>query len=329
MSKQNRRSKRRPVEDIEIPKKAGIKISFNCNGSNIGNGVGIGNGNLNGGGGGGCCGGNNGQSGNTGSTGETGPNVCPNACNLVCEQVYLEQTTDTFSVSKIGQPVVFTFKSTNISGADINSPLVITSSLFGTFFLTEEGLKSGQTLTTVHRYFAKREDFEAGSITSAAFVSLGVSTGIPGQFTPGVRVSPVVTAFVQVVLPNLDVSAVLTVGTHNDLKLTFKNIGTLDIVNISANLEQIFAGCTPTLVNPIGNPFTLGNKTLNFTGTLAPGGSLSVEVIGSKCRSLDQYKLLYEFSSAQSIPIFRSEILVPLPHPTLQLKEETQQPEIL
>lgn len=283
-----------------IAKKLGKTVNFtvNCNGSDIGNGVGIGNGNLNGGGGG-CCN-DNGHTGYTGYTGASGasgasgpdcdePLVCDSKCNLICEQVYFEQTVTPTYVSRIGQQLTWTLKVTNISGRRIPGPIVVSSSLFGTLLLTDRGLQAGETITLIHTMILEQSDFQSNNLSSVAFVALGVPTGTPGRYNSGTRISPIVVTSVYVSLPELDVIGTI-ISTQDDdgkdvtLQLTLTNIGYLPIRFFGANLSNIFIDCVPT-INMVGSPFRITeDKQVLLTGRiLLSGESITVEIVGTNC----------------------------------------------
>lgn len=288
-------------ETVEISKgKKSCKVinfTVHCNGSDIGNGVGIGNGNLNGGGGGCGCGGDGGQTGITGITGITGNTgdgpVCDSKCNLICEQIYLEQTASPVTVSRIGQEITWRFRATNVSGRRILGALVISSSLLGTIFLSDTGIDSGQTITVVRKITLDQEYSQSNPLTSVAFVAAGLPTGIPGNYTPGTRVSPIVVASVYINLPQLELIGNLNVlvgDTGNDirLQLTVTNTGNLAVTFFSANLSDIFVGqddqeCTP-VIEEVGSPFIVEDKQLILTSPqIGSGQSLSVTLIASNC----------------------------------------------
>ena len=180
-------------------KNRGVKVTLNCNGSNVGNGVGIGNGNFNGGGGSSECGGETGgYTGYTGYTGTTGGDqlICDSRCNLLCEQIYLEQLVSPHSVSRIGQELQFTFRVTNVSGKTITNPVVISSSLLGSIFVTDRGFDAGQTITINRNYLLKSKDLRQSTITSVAYAAYGIAIR-PGGYNPGERISPIVVAIVK------------------------------------------------------------------------------------------------------------------------------------
>jgi len=133
----------------------------------------------------------------SGETGMTGDMVC-NACNLICEQIYLEQIVNPTSVSAVGKELTWTFKATNISGTRIIKPLVITLSYLGTLFLTDKGIDAGETLTITNTKAVEAGDVTVNPLTSVAFVSYGIPTGIPGHYNPGTRISPVVVTKVDI-----------------------------------------------------------------------------------------------------------------------------------
>lgn len=295
MSRPSKYNKLPCKEDSKvISEKSGKTINFivHCNGSDIGNGVGIGNGNLNGGGGG--CGGDCGQSGHTGytgtsgGTGDDGP-VCDSRCNLVCEQVYLQQSVSPTSVSRIGQELTWTLTATNVSGKRISGALVISSSLFGTVLLTDRGLNPGQTVTFIYKMTVKQEDIKSNNLSSVAYVAVGIPTGTPGRYDPGTRVSPVVVTNVYVNLPDLDligniIATQTETGQDVRLELTLNNVGSLPIRFFGANLSNIFVECTP-VIEGLDSPFRITeDKQLLLTRRpLLPGESLSVTVVSTNC----------------------------------------------
>lgn len=302
-------------ETTEDSKKKGKVINFvvHCNGSNIGNGMGIGNGNMNGGGGGcGCAGGQTGMTGQTGQTGITGTTgqtgmVCDAGCNAVCEQIYLEQTANPSSVSRLGQVITWTFKATNVSGTMIPGPIVISSSLLGTIFLTDRGFGAGETITVSTKLTLNQQNAQSPSLSSVAYAATGVPTGIPDRFTPGTRLSPVVVTAVFVNLPSADLIGNIEVtttpnGENIKLTLTVKNTGSLDITSFIADLSPIFIkGCNPT-IGLVGSPFRIGdNKQLILTTSLTVGGSASVVVTANNCPACQEC-CIGDFSSS-SCPV--------------------------
>lgn len=289
-------SKENHKDDSKHIEKSGKTINFivHCNGSNIGNGVGIGNGNLNGGGGGsGDCdqSGNTGNTGNTGYTGSSGDDgpVCDSRCNLVCEQVYLQQTVSPSSVSRIGQELTWTLTATNISGKRISGALVVSSSLFGTVLLTDRGLNPGETVTVVYKMTLEQGDFQSNNLSSVAYVAVGIPTGTPGRYDPGTRVSPVVVTNVYVNLPELDligniIATQTETGKDVRLELTLKNVGSLPIRFFDANLANIFVDCTP-VIEGLNSPFriTEDKQLLLIRHPLLPEESLAVAVVSTNC----------------------------------------------
>lgn len=172
----------------------GVKVVVNCNGSNIGNGVGIGNGNLNGGGGGNGDGGGSGYTGYTGytgNTGDTGGQVCDTICNVVCEQIYLEQFANPENVSTVGDDIIWTIKATNVSKS-ISRPLVISSSFFGTKILSLRGIDMGETIKYTVNSVLTANDLDQSIISSVAFIAYGIADDeILGGYKIGERISPV------------------------------------------------------------------------------------------------------------------------------------------
>ncbi len=296
----------------------GAKITnfiVHCNGSNIGNGVGIGNGNLNGG-----AGGNGNSSG--GSSGGTGGDVCSAECNKVCEQIYLVQSTNIYSVSRIGQQIIWTWKATNISGKRIDSALVISSSLFGTIFLTDRGIDAGETIKVSRTITVDQDNYN--SLSSVAYVALGVATGVPGHYESGTRISQVVVNSIYVNLPELELIGTIFFTQFNStrnirLNLTLKNTGSLSIDFFLANLSDIFTNCTP-VIEELGSPFRINeNKRLLLVGhPLNANESISVSLVANDCPNCEQCCLTsqscpieYLFRTLQG-PIVRQSITVPV-----------------
>lgn len=63
----------------------------------------------------------------------------------------MEQLVTHYSVNRIGEVVRWSLKATNTSGKRIDGPLVISSSLLGTIFLSDNGIDAGQTIIVILR----------------------------------------------------------------------------------------------------------------------------------------------------------------------------------
>lgn len=289
-----------------------VLVTVNCNGSNIGNGVGIGNGNLNGGGGGNGNSSGGGATGSTcGTTGSTGPSMC----NTVCEWVFLEQNANPTFITDVGKTIVWYLKATNISGKDIPGPLVITSSYFGTVFLTDIPIVSGATFDKSVTTVVTEKDIQQSVITSAAFVSKGVATGVPDKFTPGDRVSPVVVTKVNVNPPALNINGTASV-VDGDIKLSLSitNSGKIDIDKFELGLTDLFGTCIPILSANPDNLFIIKNGILslndgdsiinNKTYNLIINTSLHHEC--PYAFSYDQYILNYKEKPVRGSTLVRS-----------------------
>lgn len=166
-----------------------IVLTFNCNGSNIGNGVGIGNGNLNGGGSG-----SSDFESNDGSY-----NVCK-ACTLPCQKFYLVQSFNKNIITSVGERLVATFSITNTSGGEVKGPIVLSSSLFGTIFVSDHIIDAGETVTLVKDYIVQEKDISSLILSIVSFIAAGISTGVPGRYNSGERYSDVVVDKLPVVL---------------------------------------------------------------------------------------------------------------------------------
>jgi hypothetical protein len=239
-----------------------LRVKVNCKGPNACSNLGIGNGNLNDG----SCGGATGYTGYTGNTGSDS-SVCISKCNAICKQIYLEQLVSPNNVSRIGQELIFTYRVTNVSGKKITNPIVISSSLLGSIFVTDRGLDSGNTITITKNYLLKSKDLQENTLTNVAFAAYGVSSGRPGGYNPGERISPVVTATVFVVVPQLEVIGSVTSSSSNNtynigLRLNLKNTGGVDIAKFTMNIGQLFSGCKPILNGNPDNVFEIVDNIL-------------------------------------------------------------------
>lgn len=153
-----------------------FSLTFNCNGSNVGNGTGIGNGNFNGDG-----------SSSSSCSGESssGP------CFLPCQKFYLVQSFNKAIITEIGEQLVVTFNITNTSGNDVSGPIVISSSIFGSIFVSDNIIAAGETIILVKNYIIQEKDVSSLILSVVSFVAKGVSTGVPGRYNSADRYSDV------------------------------------------------------------------------------------------------------------------------------------------
>jgi hypothetical protein len=185
--------------------------------------------------------------------------------------------------------------------------LVIVSSLFGTVLLSDNAVEPGETLTVVAQHIVSADDLATDSITSAAYVARGVATDVPDNFKAGERLSRVVVTSVHAILPNILVTGSVTTDSTSTLTLTLRNIGPLEITDFSTDLGALFPDCEPTLAVPIGSPFTIVEKILSLNTPLAPGASLTVQVLANCAPKF--LILRYLFGSAQGAVYSRTLIL--------------------
>lgn len=257
----------------------------------IGDNLQIGNGILNGANIGANCvnGGGTGQTG--GNTGNTGDQMCPS----ICELVHLEQFVSPSIVNRLGQNVIYTFQATNISGDFIPGPLLLSTSVEGKRILSITGLKSGESANLTINHIITSNDLSDLVISNLAFVANGVSTGIPGNFDIGERISNITNTSVKAEIPLLDVLGLLFVNRNanipenDDLTLSLQLINRSEsaIRDFGTDLSGILAGCIPSVSgsNP-QNAFLLSDDgSLAFVRgfSLNPGETANININAISC----------------------------------------------
>lgn len=293
-------------------KSLGLKVKVNCKGSNACSNLGIGNGNLNEG----SCGGSTG-----GTDGDAG--VCNSRCSAICEQIHLEQLVSPYSASRIGQQLIYTYHVTNVSGKKIPKPVVISSSLLGTIFVTDRGLESGETITIKRNYLVQDEDLQNNIISNVAFVAYGVPAGRPGGYNPGERISPVVTAQVFVNVPRLDVSGNVNIGISEGtygigLNLNLKNEGSVDIIKFTMDIGHLFNGCAPVLNGNPSDAFEIVDGVLTLksgfeivVGQKYNGILIEGYLCSSCCVGCSEKQCIFDYSyQAEGGAIIRNSVAV-------------------
>lgn len=115
-----------------------------------------------------------------------GDKCASGACNRVCEQLFLEN----YIVLRTDGTALLNFIIINISGRTVKGPIVLVSSLIGTFLLNETEIKSGETIKLNLFYQITGEDRASGHIISTSFLALGTYSNL--KYSPGKRISPVI-----------------------------------------------------------------------------------------------------------------------------------------
>lgn len=244
--------------------------------------------------------------------------ICMNdKCNLVCEQVHLQQFVRPSIVNNIGKLTIWTFKATNVSGRDINRKLVISSSLFGPFLLTNR-FKSGETITINKEYQVTVTD--VGNISNISFVAHDISTSL-NHYKIGTRISPISEKEIIVDIVNdasLLISGTICSSSPGDQinvisNILLQNNGNVPISNFTVDLSSVFNNCTigpglssfPKLIfqfvqDPVRVQLISGN-------TINPGENYVIEMGGkcsctntSTCCNINECIVDYSYSTAFS-----------------------------
>lgn len=117
--------------------------------------------------------------------------VCDSMCNIPCEQINLVQEMYPKTIRPSDQNVTVTIVATNTGSQTITQPIVVVSSLLGTFLISNTGLNPGETRTISRTYNISGVPFPSNMVTNVSYAAYGIV--IPGGYAPGERLSKVIT----------------------------------------------------------------------------------------------------------------------------------------
>ena len=200
--------------------------------------------------------------------------VCDSMCNIPCEQVNLVVEMYPKIIMVPDHDVTMTFVATNTGSQDITEPVVLVSSMLGNILLSRTGLNAGQSVTVSRTHNISNIPFPSHSVTNVSYVAYG--TQIPGGYSPGDRLSKVITTSSDFQSSPTGGVAINSSGEIIDpgdgisiVTMSFVVTSGSSVNSISVSLSGILDSSQGvTIIRNPNNMFQIANNNL----TLAPGG---------------------------------------------------------
>lgn len=118
--------------------------------------------------------------------------ICNGPCNLPCEQIYLVHDTNPSEITASDANVTVSFTATNISNKDINTPLMLVSSLLGNLMFSQTGLKIGESKSFVRTIPVSGITAQNKIITNVTYMAHMGDNMVPGERLSKVVVSTMI-----------------------------------------------------------------------------------------------------------------------------------------